>query len=212
MTKVKATLLFAFVLALGAGAVLGFAAARRVDPPAPTATKPAESQRGSWLSDQLKLSPEQGDQIRAIWQKAMAEQGRANSERRRALERERDAALLSLLTTEQREEYDRLEKQYEAQIAELGRERDRLRQEAIEKTRQVLTEGQRKKYEELLAEREREREERDRNRERDRDRDPERDRERDRVGRGHRRGGSPATSPAFPATRPAFGAPAGAPG
>jgi Spy/CpxP family protein refolding chaperone len=207
MTKVKATLLFAFILALSAGVVLGFAAARRVDPPGPTATKPAESRRDSWLSDQLKLSPEQGDQIREIWQKAMSEQGRANSERRRALEKERDAAVLALFTTEQRDEHDRLMAQYDARIAELGRERDRLRQEAIEKTKQVLTEGQRKKYEELLTERER-----DRERDRDGDRDRERDRERDRVGRGHRRGGSPATLPAFPATRPSFGAPAGNPG
>src|SRR5215212_6652095 len=138
MTNVKATLLFAFVLALSAGVVLGFAAARRVNPPAPTAAKPAESQRGSWLSDQLKLNPAQGDQIRAIWQKAMAEQGRANSERRRALERERDGVILSLLSSEQREEYDRVMKRYDEQLAELGRERDRLRQEAIEKTKQVL--------------------------------------------------------------------------
>ena len=203
MTKVKATVLFAFILALSAGVVLGFAAARRVDPAVPTATKPPESRRGSWLSDQLELSPEQGDQIREIWQKAMSEQGRANSERRRALEKERDGAVLGLFTTEQREEYERLMKQYEARIAETGRERDRLRQEAIEKTKQVLTEGQRKKYEELLTERERDRE---------RDRDGDRDRERDRVGRGHRRGGSPGTSPALPATRPAFGAPAGSPG
>jgi Spy/CpxP family protein refolding chaperone len=173
--------------------MLGFAAARRAIPPAPAAAKPAESQRGSWLSDQLKLSPQQGDQIRAIWQKVMSEQGRANSERRRALEKERDGVVLGLLTTEQREEFDRLTRQYEAQLSDLGRERDRLRQEAIEKTRQVLTEEQRKKYEALLTERER-----------DRERDPDRDRERDRVGRGHRRGGSPATLPALPATRPAF--------
>jgi Spy/CpxP family protein refolding chaperone len=190
MTKVKATLLFAFVLALSAGVVLGFAAARRVDPPVKPADKPAESQRGSWLSDQLKLTGEQSERIRAIWQQSMSEQGRANSERRRALEKERDQALLGLLTRQQRDEYDRLTKQYEAQLAELGRERDRLRQDAIEQTKQVLTEGQRKRYEELLAERERER-------------DRERDGERDRVGRGHRRGGGPGSSPASPATRPA---------
>ena len=194
MTKVKATLLVCFVLALSAGAVLGFAAARRVDPPAQAAGKPAEAQRSSWLSDQLNLTPAQGEQIRTIWQQVMSEQGRANSERRRALEKERDGALLGLLTDEQREEYDRLMKQYEAQMAELGRERDRLRQDAIERTKQVLTEVQRKKYEGLLKER-----------------DHDRDRERGRDGRGHRRGG-PGTSPASPATAPACKPPAGGAG
>jgi Spy/CpxP family protein refolding chaperone len=189
MSKVTATLFVAFALALSAGMVLGFAAARRVDTPAPAAGKPPESGRSSWLSDQLKLTPEQSEQIRSIWQKVMSEQGRANSERRRALEKERDGALLGLLSTEQREQYDRLVKQYEAQLAELSRERDRFRQDAIERTKQVLTDGQRVKYEELLKEREREHE---------------RDRERDRTGRGYRRGGSPATSPASPGTRPAF--------
>jgi Spy/CpxP family protein refolding chaperone len=199
MTKLKATLFIAFVLALSAGVVLGFAAARRVDLPAPAVDKPAEAPRGSWLSEQLGLTSAQSEQIRNIWQQGMSEQGRANSERRRALEKERDGAVLGLLTSEQREEYDRLMKQYEGQLSELGRERDRLRQEAIEKTKQVLTEAQRKKYEELLTER-------------GRDRERDRDSERDRVGRGHRRGGSAATSPALPATRPASGAPAGSAG
>ena len=197
MTRLKATLFVAFVLALSAGMVLGFAAARRVDAPAPALGKPAEPQRSSWLSEQLALTPAQSEQIRSIWQQGMSEQGRANSERRRALEKERDGVLLGLLTTEQREEYDRLMKQYDGQLAELGRERERLKQEAIERTKQVLTEGQRKKYEELIKERER---------------DHERDRERDRVGRGHRRGGNPGTSPAAPATGPAIGPAAGNPG
>jgi Spy/CpxP family protein refolding chaperone len=191
MSKVRATLFVAFVLALSAGAVLGFAAARRVDPPVRAAEKPAESNRSSWLSDQLQLTPAQSEQIRAIWQQAMSEQGRANSERRRALEKERDGALLGLLTPEQREEHDRLMKEYEARLAELGRERDRLRQDAIERTKQVLGTEQRAKYEELLKERER-----------DWERDRERG-ERDRSGRGHRRGGNPATLPASPATGPA---------
>jgi Spy/CpxP family protein refolding chaperone len=189
MSKVKITLVIAFVLALGAGVVLGFAAARRVDTPPPVDAKPAEGRRPSWLKEQLKLSDQQSEQIRAIWQQVMSEQGRVNTERRRALERERDAALLGLLTSEQREEYDRLMKDYAARLADLRKEFDALHQQAVERTRQVLTAEQRARYEELLKERERER-------------------ERDREVRGRRRGGNPATLPGAmpsPASRPAGG-------
>lgn len=186
--RTKGTLLLAFVLAIGAGVVLGLAASGRIGraapPPAvptPTpatsiaATRPAER---SWMVEQLGLDPEQSREIREIWEGLMQGPGRNNSERRRALEKDREEAILRLFTSEQLEQRRQLMAQYDAQVAELNRERDRLGQEAVERTKKVLTEPQRVKYEELLKERER-------------------------AGRGHRRGGPATTrSTTAPATQP----------
>ena len=66
------------------------------------------------------------------------------------LDRERDAAIQALYKPEQKAERERLEKEYEARIADAGRQRDALFQPMVERTRQVLTEEQRARFDGML--------------------------------------------------------------
>lgn len=161
MTRAKTLLLIAFVLSFAAGAVFGLAirfnrvgASEQAAPAAPP-SKPSER---SWLTEQLDLTPQQREQLSGIWSEISSQSGRSYYERRRTLQRERDDAVLSLLTSEQRTERDRLFGEYEQRTEEMERERDRLFKDAVERTKAVLTESQRTKYEQLLKEREQQRE------------------------------------------------------
>ena len=189
-SKTRLTLVAAFVLALGGGVVLGLAAGRRPASPvvAPPATQPGEH---SWLADQLNLTPDQRERMKDIWSALLQGPAQTNRDRRRQVEKDRDDALLALLTPEQRAEYDRRMAGYAAQLADLGKERERLFHDAVEQTKLILNDSQRQRYDELLKAHDAER-----------------------ANRGHRHnpGGSPAgTDPRTrPATGPAVG-PAAAP-
>lgn len=164
VTRVKVMLVAAFLLALGGGVVLGLAAGRRTpDPVAAPATRPTTRPGPSWLVEQLDLTPAQRDQMQAIWSQFIDGPAQHNKDTRRALEKERDGAVLSLLTPDQRAEYDRLMAGYAARLAELSAEREKGYRDTVERTKAILNDTQRKRYEELLA-----------------------SRDRDRAGRGHR--------------------------
>src|SRR3954471_4974795 len=149
ISKTRITLVAAFVLALGGGVVLGLAAGRRPVPAAvpPPATQPGEH---SWLADQLNLTTDQREQMKDIWSSLLQGPAQANRDHRRQIEKERDEALVSLLTPEQRVEYDRRMAGYTAQLADLGKERDKLFRDAVEQTKLILNDSQRQRYEELL--------------------------------------------------------------
>jgi len=149
ISKTRFTLVAAFVLALGGGVVLGLAAARRPVPPTttPPSAKPGEH---SWLADQLDLTTDQRERMKDIWSTLVQGPAQANRDRRRQVEKERDEALVSLLTPEQRAEYDRRMAGYTAQLADLGKEREKLFKDAVEQTKLILNESQRQRYDELL--------------------------------------------------------------
>src|SRR5947209_14470626 len=98
MSKAKIILIAAFILALGAGMVVGMVAARTTPP----------ASRRSWLADELSLSPDQQDKMKTIWSEVMDNAGRRNEERRRALQKEREDRVLGLLTDAQKVEYKKL--------------------------------------------------------------------------------------------------------
>lgn len=98
------------------------------------------------------------------------------------LVRERDEATAAVYTPEQRAERDRITKDYTAQLAALSKERDQLMQPMVEKTRQLLTEDQRKRFDGMMKGGGGDRG--------------------DRGDRDHRRGGPPNRSGTQPSTRP----------
>ena len=134
--------LVAFVLALGAGALLGLGVAQvrhlpRGRPP---------------LSQELGLSSQQESQMKEIWSK-VAQAGGGGRDRVRALAQERDEAVKNLIPAEQLAAYDKIMQDYKTKVEELNRERSQPYQEAVKRTKEILTESQRLKYDELLKRR-----------------------------------------------------------
>lgn len=150
MSRVKMILTIAFVLAMGAGVAVGMLSARI----------PQTRQPRSWLGDELNLSPEQREQMRTIWQDVSKSRPR-DWERRRALEKERNEAIVGLLTDEQKLKYEEINQQFAQRLQEQSQQREAAMQSAIERTKQILTPDQRVKYEQIMQER-REKKERDR--------------------------------------------------
>ncbi|HEY8666259.1 MAG TPA: hypothetical protein VIL86_06325 [Tepidisphaeraceae bacterium] len=139
MGSSKLILVAMVVLVLGAGVVVGRLSTRL------PATVPAEKQP-SWLADQLNLNPEQRQQMDAIW--AETKQKMAKSfERRRGLEKERDQAVVALLTPEQAAEYDEIQEEYRERRAAMDKERGELIREAEERSRALLDDSQKKRWE-----------------------------------------------------------------
>jgi len=150
MSRVKMVLTISFVLAVGAGVAVGMLGAKY----------PQTHQPRSWLGDELNLSPDQREQMRAIWQEAGKNRPR-DWERRRAAEREKNEAIVGLLTEEQKAKYDEINRQFSLKMQEQAQQREAAMQDAIERTKAILTPQQRERYEQIMQER-REKRERDR--------------------------------------------------
>ncbi|MBC8108357.1 MAG: Spy/CpxP family protein refolding chaperone [Anaerolineae bacterium] len=150
MSRLKMILTVAFVLAMGAGVAVGMFSARY----------PQSHQPRSWLGDELNLSPEQREQMRTIWQDVSKNRPR-DGDRRRALEKERNEAIVGLLNEEQKLKYEQINQQFVQRMQEQSQQREAAMQSAIERTMQMLTPEQRVKYEQIMQER-REKKERDR--------------------------------------------------
>jgi Spy/CpxP family protein refolding chaperone len=139
MNRLKLLIAILFLIALGTGIVVGMGVSRT----------PKAHERGSWLAEELNLTPDQSEKIKAIWSD-ISRPGQSSFDRRRQYQRERDEALLGLLTPEQRAAYGTIVDKYNLQIAELNHEREQAFQAAVESTKDILTESQRAKYDEIL--------------------------------------------------------------
>jgi Spy/CpxP family protein refolding chaperone len=189
--KAKVIIVVGFLIAFAAGLVV----ALWMRQPAVAAVVPGakHEERRPWLARELGLDAEKAKQLEKIWSEARRNAEREHDERRRSVRRERDEAILAMLKPEDREAYEKIQQDYMDKMTQLGRGRGRHMEEAVARTKEILTPEQRVKYEELLKRAEAERAARDKER-------AERgDRERRGPGGGtHRRGtGGPAS------TRPA---------
>jgi uncharacterized membrane protein len=146
MNKTSVTILLGFLLMFAAGAVVGMVKTHGVFPPPPPHDR-------SWLGDQLQLSDEQKQQMQQIWADAVPHNRDQAMEKRRALQKQRDDAVRALLTPAQQTKFDKIVEQYEAAQADLQKERGKAVQEAIAKTKLILNDQQRAKYEEILKRR-----------------------------------------------------------
>jgi Spy/CpxP family protein refolding chaperone len=150
MTRTKAILAAAFLLAFAAGTSVGLFASRpAVSQPLP---RPAGPRGGpeSFLARELNLSKDQQEQMRKIWSEVMGPGGRGPFDRRSALAQDRDQAVLALLTEEQRVKYDAILQDHAAKLEALSQERKRAFENAVERTKEILTPEQAAKYEELM--------------------------------------------------------------
>lgn len=140
MNKTKLIILISFIVAFAAGVSIGLVIGRGGKPP----------RNRSPLGRELNLTPAQRDQMQKIWTETM---GRLRHEQMQKLQKEREEAILNLLTPKQREELEKINKAHHLNMQKLEQEREALFDEAQEKTKKILSEDQQKKYEEILKNR-----------------------------------------------------------
>ncbi|MEI7836308.1 MAG: Spy/CpxP family protein refolding chaperone [Planctomycetota bacterium] len=104
----------------------------------------------SWLMDQLDLSESQRGQMREIWSKAGEGSGKSYWDRRRALGEARDKAVGDMVSPEQKERFEAIMKDYADKLKELSDQRKKEYDQAVERTKQILTPEQGPKYDELM--------------------------------------------------------------
>lgn len=143
MNKTSVTILLGFVLMFAAGAVVGMVKSKGVFPHPPPHDR-------SWLADQLQLTEEQKQQMQQIWAEAMPRNRDQAMEQRRQLQKQRDDAIRRLLTPAQLQQFEKITQQYEAASTDLQKQREKAVEEAIAKTKLILNDQQRAKYEDIL--------------------------------------------------------------
>jgi len=140
MTRIKAILIASFIVTFAAGVAAGLLVGHlRHRPPMP-----------SWLGAELNLTSQQREQMHKIWSEVMGSTMRQGFEQRRALRQERDQAIVGLLTAEQKTRYDAILKDYARKEGELSEQGKQAFEEAIRRTKEILTPEQAAKYEELM--------------------------------------------------------------
>jgi hypothetical protein len=104
-----------------------------------------------WLTAVLKLSPDQQDKMKEIWSATAHEGRREREERRQALKKTRDESVTKLMADSGRKaDFDQIDDTFKKGLAELDAEWRANFQAAVEKTKAILTDDQRTKYEEIL--------------------------------------------------------------
>ena len=150
MTRVKLIMLLALVFALGAGAVAGYVGAKRLPahhgdsgPGGPGRDRETD------LARELNLSDAQREQMRKIWSEAMQGAGREHGEKIRALQKERDDAVIALLSPEQKQTYEKIQADYREKMDAMNNEREKAFTRAVAETNEILDTTQRVKYAEI---------------------------------------------------------------
>jgi Spy/CpxP family protein refolding chaperone len=151
MTKI--IVIIGFMVSFAAGLVVGISAHRPpLMPTMPPGPRPDRGP-GGWLTRELKLNPDQQEQMRQIWSEVAHRGGREQDERRAQLRRERDEAIAALIHPEDLGAYDQVLKHYSDQLAVLDKEWRDAFDAAVKKTESILTAEQLAKYQELRKQR-----------------------------------------------------------
>lgn len=147
-TRIEILLVGLTVLALSAGVVAGMLASRlpasgthEAPPPGPMA-----------LADELDLTPAQRDQMRQIWEPIRGEIQdcfRAADD----LQKQRDQQIMAILDDQQKGRFEKISTEFATKYQELENKREQTFQNAVERTKAILNETQRAKYEEILRDR-----------------------------------------------------------
>jgi Spy/CpxP family protein refolding chaperone len=149
MTKAKIMVIFGFLIAFGAGAVVGI---QMQKPSIVAADVPKKPEDRSWLRTELGLTSEQTAQMKAIWDSLHAG-GRSHEDRRHRLREERDEAIAALIPPSGMGDYDKVLLVYSDKMNQLGQERDKAFQDAVARTMKILTPEQQAKYQEFMKRR-----------------------------------------------------------
>ena len=147
---VKLVVIFGFLVAFAAGFVVATSTkappAEAGSPKEVPATHPMGPPRGGILPAALNLTPEQQEKMREIWKP----RDRENDPRRQARD-ERDAALMALLTPEQKTKYDEIQKNFQDRLSAIDKQFKDEFTDKVNRTREILTPEQRIKYDEFIS-------------------------------------------------------------
>jgi Spy/CpxP family protein refolding chaperone len=145
MMTAKATvvLVLAYVLALAAGTTSGLLADRLRSP---------NAQMSAPLAVQLQLTDDQRDRMRQMWEQAEQTVDDCYKQAQ-SIERQRDQALVDMLTDEQKARFAKIDKGFADQFAVLTARRSAAFAEAFDKTEQLLSPEQKTKYEQIVRDR-----------------------------------------------------------
>ena len=147
----QAMLVFVTVLAIAAGVVIGMVASRLPSRNA-TAAPPVQSSEATGLAADLNLSPAQSDEMKKIWE-AVRDDLRQGFSKAESLQRQRDEEIAGLMTTEQRQQFEKLTKKYANQYDDLQESRRKTFDNAVARTRNLLNDQQRHRYDAILKSR-----------------------------------------------------------
>ena len=142
MTKLKVLAGIALILAYAAGIATGWAGYTLAgeQPPAP-------KDRGSWLSHELQLSPEQKEKMEAIWSQEARGDDRSSV---RDLYDARNNDVRALLTEEQKATFDDIYRAFDAKREAVYAERRVRHQKSVDETMAILTPEQQDKYKTIV--------------------------------------------------------------
>jgi hypothetical protein len=153
----KVVVVIGFLIAFAAGLTVGLESRQTsvAQPPlaAGPSTKPTTRQaRGpGWIESELKLRPDQKQNMDKIWSE-MARGGRAeNDKRRQQLREERDAAIIALVGPENKAKYDAIQQNYRDQQQNLDKEMRARFENAVKQTEAILDPDQLTRYRDMLA-------------------------------------------------------------
>jgi len=146
MGKAKLTMTLLFVLAMGSGVLAGILVTRL-----PSAT-PVQAQSRSPLAEDLRLTSDQTDRMRQIWETVRGKVDECFL-RAQEVQKRRDHALMALLTDEQKGRFAKFQQDYDRSLASLKSERDAAFQAAVKSTEQILSPAQKQRYREILKSR-----------------------------------------------------------
>jgi len=141
MTKSKSITVAAFFLAILAGIPLGW-----VFNPFDEKANAGQMEFGG-IHDELGLSEEQKKTMKEIWAKTAADM---KSFDRMAIAREKDERVLSMLTDDQKSEYDEIMVWFRGERNKMDEARKARHEESIKQTLALLNEDQQIKFRELI--------------------------------------------------------------
>ncbi|HXE51677.1 MAG TPA: Spy/CpxP family protein refolding chaperone [Tepidisphaeraceae bacterium] len=144
MIRAKYVLILAFLLVCAAGASVGVVVDRQVHAPRPR----ENPKRG--FAGMLNLTPEQQEKMKSIWSKVEQVRNQTFHERH-DIEQQRESDVVSLLSKEQKEQYDQIQQRHRQQVEALKTEMGQAVHEAEQETRAMLNPEQQKKYDEFRA-------------------------------------------------------------
>ena len=145
MNRTKSVIFLAFLLAMGAGVAVGMLGSRSL----PSNTTPGHD-ASTWLANELQLTPDQQQKMNRIWSEMLASKGRQYGEQFRALQQQREAAIAALMTEQQQVQCNKLNEEYAGKWRDLWKRMEQDFSAAADKTRQLLNDTQRKRYDALL--------------------------------------------------------------
>jgi Spy/CpxP family protein refolding chaperone len=151
--NLKLILIAASILALGAGVFAGMAVSRMPITSA-QANDNVQAAVADHLSiaDELHLSDTQRDQMRKIWEKVRYT-ARDTYSQAQEIQKDRDAAILAMLSDSQKAQYAALTQQAAEKFAKLSTERQQAFQEGVQATQTILSDSQRATYNRIIQDR-----------------------------------------------------------